>query len=317
VNDELREFLAARGVGPAARIRPLEGGEENENLLVEEGERRLVLRQYRWRSETDVAWELAVVRHLAERGFPTPPVIGDQGWMAGRPAALFLFVEGRHPESGSLAAAEIVVQALAELHELTSALELPAGRSGDDMWRMERFRREVVDEGAHRAHPEISDFVRQIDAFQEFFIARTARLWPDLPLAVVHHDAHTGNVLFDEAGRLVSLLDFDMAHVGPRVSELASLIHCWASQPYPSADIDWPRARHVALAYGPLAAAEIEALPYLVGLYYIADAASYVRNRLERNPAYMAVSGCSMWSRFGRLTAEADWPTRILQNLAL
>jgi homoserine kinase type II len=315
--DGLAAFLAARGIEGAAVVGALEGGEENENLLVEADGRRAVLRRYRWRAIADVEWELAVVGHLAAHGFPTPAAIGDAGWLDGRPAVVFPFVEGRHPERESLEAAEAVVRALARLHELTAGLELPAGRAGGDMWRMMRFRRELA-EGAHRGHPEVGELAERIEAFREVFLAATAGVWAGLPAGVVHHDAHAGNVLFDDGGRLVALLDFDMAHAGPRVVELGSVVHCWASEPYPAWGIDWPRARRLVRAYDEavgLDAAERAVLSYVVGLYYLADATDYVRNRLARNPAYLAVSGCSMYRRFRELTAREDWAEVVREEL--
>ena len=80
-----------------------------------------MLRRYDSTAPEEVPWEIALLRHLAARGFPTPPPLpraggGLLGTFGGRPAALFPFVAGRHPSWDDSAAPIAAAEAIAELH---------------------------------------------------------------------------------------------------------------------------------------------------------------------------------------------------------
>ncbi len=73
-------------------------------------------------------------------------------------------------------------------------------------------------------------------------LARAAIRWmkrqpppPAQRLSVVHGDYRTGNFLFDPQGKIRAVLDWEMAHLGDPLEDLA-----WALDPLWSADRDHP-----------------------------------------------------------------------------
>jgi homoserine kinase type II len=312
---ELAALLGEYGVAVGdLRITPLEGGEDNLNLLLEVGGRRLVLRRYDVTPSAEVAWELALIAALCDRGFPTAPVLSTMGGersvsLHGRPAALFGFVEGRHPAEDSTEGARVAALAIAELHRLTGDLVLPQARSPLDLARLARLEAFAAEAAPRLGDPDLPAFLERAAAFRAAWERRVARREGALPRGVVHHDARAGNLLLDAEGRLVALLDFDEAHPGPLFADVAALVGAWASSPteWP---FSWTRAAGVVAAYSrrrALTAAETDLLPDAVALYHLADAAEYVRRALLADPTRHAVADCHAYERFRRLTGAPGW----------
>lgn len=309
----LREFLGYYGIAPSiVSSVVLEGGCDNLNLLIDADGEKLVLRRYNITDECEVDFELELVRFLSDRRFPTAPLLVTQDGRSaavfqGKRAALFGFVAGKHPETGSVAAAEQIAKVLADLHTATRDIEFASKpRSRTDMNRLNTLESLAADGKQQFSDPDLKQMLRNIRRFRENFMACTTAHADDLPKGVVHHDVNDGNVLFNDEGRLVALLDFDEAHISYLLTDLASLIHYWAIQE-DECRIDSDRAHHLISVYDAhryLTDAEREILPIFVLLFHLADAAEYVSRSLRCDPTGTPVGRCRSYQVFLNLTAD-------------
>ena len=304
-------FLAAYGI--AAReleAAPLAGGCDNLNLLVTFGTRRVVLRRYSHTPEEEIEWELQLIRYLATRGFPTPAVfVGKDGALShdflGRPAALFTFIPGREPSPQSPQEAGRVADAVAQLHLVTRDLHLPHARSHTDWKRLERLEAFA----SRLASPGLAEMAARAREFREKFAERLAAVSGALPAGIVHHDANPGNALLDEDGKLVALLDFDEAHEGELLTDVASLLRLWGT-PDHWQGLEPELTEAVLSAYNerrPLSEVEWEMLPDFLLLFTLADAAGYVTGNLASDPTGAPVPECRAYRRFLSLEREQGW----------
>ena len=328
--DDVRQFLAAYGRVPAhLDAAPLPGGWENLNLRLDADGEQFVLRRYDVTAPDEVRWEIELVRFLTVRGFPTPALIervdGEAlGAFGGQPAALFAYVAGRHPRPDAPRAGETAATIVAELHLLTAGLALPYPRTRlDNRQRLQRFQAWCLARGVAGVEPGLRRLLDQTHEYGAEFAARLAAVegrHGPLPHGVVHHDAHGNNLLFDDVGRLVALLDFDDAHETFLLADLAVLLNAWGIERV-HYQFEPERARRVLAAYAcrrSLSAAEWDLLPDAMALFNLADAASYVTGRIwEGQPADRAVADCGQYARFCERTATPDWRDRLRAQLAL
>ncbi len=237
--EEMRALLAEYGRNPATlEVAPLPGGWENLNLLVHldpPGGERLVLRRYDVTEPAEVPWELELLRFLTEKRFPTAALIpqtdgGLATSLGGRPAALFAFVPGKHPQWDSPTAGEQAGEVVALLHEVTAGLSLPYPRTRlDNRKRLARFQAWLAERGLSPEEHALAELAERVQEYTATFEARLAPRARALPYGVVHHDAHGNNLLVDERGDLVALLDFDDAHETYLLADLAVLIDVWGT----------------------------------------------------------------------------------------
>lgn len=311
----LRRFLKPYGYTPRTlAAQELPGGADNLNLRLDMDGETLVLRQYRITPPDEIAFELELIRLLCQHRFPTAPVLArrDGGLMtffARRPAALFRFIAGRHPDLVSDAAAEQATLALARLHQLTRGLNWAYARSRTDYEALVRAERCSIIWGRFPDDPDFSAFAAQTAAFRRAFVERVAPYETGLPSGVVHHDVNPGNILLDDRGELIALLDFDEAHVGPFLIDLASLVHYWGLAA-PGALFDGARVQRLLAAYHahrPLLAIEWQLLPDFILLFYLADAANYVLRAIELDPAARPVAECQSYATFQALQRSDAW----------
>lgn len=314
--DDVRGFLAHYGISSrATEIAPLTGGCDNLNLLVTLGVQRLVLRRYSHTPEDEIEWELELIRYLVKLGFHTPAVFaGDDGALIrsflGQPAALFSFVPGREPSPQSPREGARVAAAVAELNSVTRDLHLPHARSHTDWKRLERL--ELT--ASRMSSPGLAEMAARAREFGAQFTERLASTGGNLPSGIVHHDANPGNALLDEEGKRVALLDFDEAHEGDLVTDVASLLRLWATPR------DWqglkPKMTESLLhAYNkrrPLSQEEWQVLPDFLLFFTLADAAEYVNRSLASDPAGSPVPGCVAYQRFVDLQRDRKWMKMLL-----
>jgi len=309
---EIPGFLATYGVTLAGvRVRALRGGEENTNLRVTAQGYDLVLRFYRTTAASEVPWELQLIDHLVGGGFPTATVLRRQdgtqfGWLGGLPAALFRFVLGKRPRPYALWAGAEVGRALGSLGNLTVGLKVAHARSRTDLWRLHRLLR--VARITSSGDPDLPALVEAVERTLEW-VRRNSEQWADLPRGAVHHDAHWDNVLFDDARRLVALLDFDEAYEDYLITDAARLLRLWGPN-RPGGGVMPSRALRLLQAYTgarPLTRIEQRWLPEFVLLTSLADAADYVATVLERAPASRPVAGSGSFATYRRLVEDPQW----------
>ncbi|MCL2723801.1 MAG: homoserine kinase [Polyangiaceae bacterium] len=226
---ELESFLRDFGLGSPSNVCGIEAGTVNTSYAMTLGTGRYFLRLYEEQGPEGAAREVALLRHLAASGVSTPmPVAAVSGafvrTLAGKPAALFPWVEGKMlcQRAVTPAAARAIGNALARIHAAGCpadiARALGHGRFGpcDLIVRCERILNSIDPDARAQA------------GTLRHAVANVARRRNEtLPAGLVHGDLFRDNVLWQE-GRIAALLDFESACVGPFVYDLAVTILSWS-----------------------------------------------------------------------------------------
>jgi Ser/Thr protein kinase RdoA (MazF antagonist) len=179
----------------ATRIERLTGGVANDVWSVRVGG-RLAVGRLGARSDADLAWETALMRHLDRAGLAVPvPIPTADGRLFAGGLMVMPYLDGGPPESP--ADWRRVAGTLRELHRLTRDWpQRPGWRSSTDLLRAETGTK--IDLGAMPAEG----------------VARCRAAWARLagrPTCVVHGDLNPGNIRMT-ADR-VALIDWDESHV--------------------------------------------------------------------------------------------------------
>ena len=163
-----------------------------------------------WRREPPA--NLALLDELAQRGLPVaPPVRTLDGQLAASTYAVYPFVRGRlAPEDPAL-----LGQVLRRVHAITDVY-LP--RTTLEEWCVEFLR-------DHIEHPWIVDrrdeLTTAIDRLET--VIDRAR-GTEVPYVLVHHDLYGDNLIVDDDGGVIAILDWDHASLAPREHDLWMLI---------------------------------------------------------------------------------------------
>lgn len=198
----MEETLAAWGAVDV--VGPLGGGNRNEVLELRRGDRRLVARRSR-RPAASLAWEIALLAHLARSGIRVPAVVSTvDGRRQVDGVVVMSWVDGRPPAAGDWPA---VAGTLRRVHEVTRGWrQRPGSASTRELL--------VADRGG-----DVDLAAMPADA-----VAACRRAWAALagaPEAVVHGDPGPANIRITAAG--VGLLDWDEARVDATDLDLAEL----------------------------------------------------------------------------------------------
>lgn len=232
---DLDAIAAAFALPAIRRAAPLWAGTINSNFRVDTDAGAYFLRVNEGKREDEVAYEAALVAHLAAAGVPTPrPVAaGDVAFarVDGRLLTLFPWVEGEHRHGRAVEAthARAVGGALARVHLAPPFPERRDSRYGFANI-FERF--QLVKQLLPRAE------AAELEAALTALAGR-----PPLPAGIIHGDLFPDNVLFS-GDRLVALLDFEQASDGVFAYDLAVtlLAYCF--------DDDFVAARARSLVAG-------------------------------------------------------------------
>jgi len=225
--DELRVFLAEYSdLGNLDSVLGIPEGSVNSNYRVEIAGRPFFLRIYEEQGPDGARVEADTLLGLAARGVPCKaPLLrrdGEHvGELAGKPAALFEWCEGAMRCQASVSAQDAaqVGVALAQIHVAGGAL--PDGRAGrfgppELRVRLERIARADDPTLAACAAP----LLRALDENE-------MRRRSDLPRGLVHGDLFRDNILWNEAGEIATLLDFESASKGAFAFDLMVTVLAW------------------------------------------------------------------------------------------
>lgn len=258
---DLEAFLQAFDLGALLSFKGIAEGVENSNFLLHTEAGSFILTLYEKRvAEADLPFFLGLMEHLAGRGIPCPlPVKARDGKalhrIAGRPAALIVFLEGmwvRRPRASHCAA---LGRALAQMHD--AGRDFPMRRANALSIEGWTNLLESTSDRADTVEPGLADI-----AVTELEFLRSA--WPDgLPEGVIHADLFPDNVFFLK-DRLSGLIDFYFACNDLLAYDLAICLNAWCFEPDGSFNVTKGRALiHAYEEERRLEAAEREALPVL------------------------------------------------------
>lgn len=298
--------LARWGLGDAL-VAPLTGGTANANFRIDHASGVYVLRRRspRYVRSNQLAFDHALMRHLADQGIRGPNPLGTADgatWVTLDDAVyeLHRFLEGRPVEWTRLEDLRIAAESLRRWHEAAATFVPPVDKN---------YPREDAPEDIRAGIAELRDVLRQpeeaavLDALSAW-TDRIAQALPDslyraLPNQIVHGDFHPGNVHVAE--NALGIFDLDCASYQPRARDVADgmLYFCARRDgPFDASTIErltrecWlepERNRMFLEAYGPLTRQEYAALPWLMAARWIY---SRVRGRLklprEKWPSYVA-----------------------------
>jgi homoserine kinase type II len=216
-------ILSAYGLALEGLTALPEKGTVNSNFRVRAGGRDYFLRVNEGKSVDDVIAEATIVAAVRAAGLATPEIIPTRAGApyarhGERPVTLFPWLPGR--EATGAAEAPLVGAALATLHLAAARLDhaLPHNHYTLEslLQRLNRF----------AGDPRFSDVVALLAEELE-----RARRDADgeLPSGLIHQDLFPDNLLVDETGALVAVLDFEQATEGRFVYDLAVSINafCW------------------------------------------------------------------------------------------
>ena len=260
----LDAFWADYELPPVTAFKGIQAGVQNSNYLVTTAEAKYILTLYEDTATgvdpQDLPYFLGLLQHLSGNGLscPTPIVRQDGavlGTLAGRPAALVSFLEGRATITPKPAQCKSAGAALAKMHLAGQNFNLQRpNRQGLANWQA-LFA--GCRQNADSVTPGLSDLIAgELD--------RLAAAWPlELPSGVIHADLFPDNVFFIN-GDASGLIDFYFACHDMLAYDVAIMLNAWCFE----ADINFNITKARALLAGyqsvrPMAAAEIEALPVL------------------------------------------------------
>jgi Ser/Thr protein kinase RdoA (MazF antagonist) len=280
----------AYDLGPWESIEMLPGGKSDHYHLIAGSGEYAIRRSDRSKTSADIRFELELVAHLRDSGFPAPVVVptvsGDTCTAVdGDLYSVSVCVNGSGYEAGNTEHLRESARALAEYHRISASFRPLSSRSH------EPFLNEILRERLTDMPPPeaISDFADayadhdlQIpDLLESLFYALEKseevlglldRLYPELPLLTIHGGCRRGSALFS-GDRLITMLDFDSAHYEARVLDLAIALHDFAKvfgergSPDFKVPLDLEVVSEFFGAYlqtNPLELAEVVALPALL-----------------------------------------------------
>jgi homoserine kinase type II len=232
-NADLTSLIAAYPLGSLRSAKGIEAGTVNTSYALELDRGRFFLRIYEEQDQAGAAREAKVLRHLAEKGVPTPaPVISNDGTtcrtIAGKPCALFPWIDGEILCQARVKK-EIALQAGASVARIHLA-----GHAPDAVLDEGRFSPEELALRCDRISSSPDESARLLteplrEAVRDF--AKRRRERNPAPSGLIHGDLFRDNVLWDVSThpcRITALLDFESAHDGPFAYDLAVTILSWS-----------------------------------------------------------------------------------------
>ncbi len=221
----LRQHLRPFQLGELIEARGVSGGAINTIYDVSTTRGRYILRILEDRTSTDSRFEDALLKHLADRSLPVPRMMeaGKLGRVIPitprQQLSVFQYLPGR--EMGVFEVrpdhARQVGEFLADLHLATRTFRRRR-RNRFDPSRIARILERCV--AGIRESAQVRDLrILALELVRHHVPA-------ELPFGIVHGDLFVDNARFSR-GRLVGVLDFEMASNGPYAYDLAVAIGDW------------------------------------------------------------------------------------------
>jgi len=212
--------------GGLQRIEPVLGGTVNSSYSASFPGQRVFVRIYEEQDDPGARTEAFRLERLASCGVRTPAPLAREdgsfvGDLRGKPVAVFPWRAGeiRCLARVTTEDARRVGVALAEVHAAGRDLPAAVGRfePSDLLVRLDRL--------ASVPFPAIA---AQAQPLRAKVLTWVARRDPLLPKGFVHGDVFRDNVLWDEAGEISALLDFESAAFGVLAYDLMVTVLAWS-----------------------------------------------------------------------------------------
>lgn len=259
--EELQGYLGDYDLGELLAYKGIAEGVENSNYLLHTSRGNFILTLYEKRvAAADLPFFLSLLEHLAARGLTCPQPIKTRqgaalGRLAGRPAAIFSFLDGMWIRRPNVDHCGGVGWALAQMH--LAGLDFPLQRRNTlsvDGWRT------LYESAQGRADTVIAGLAETI----ETELSHLEKSWPrELPQGVIHGDLFPDNVFFLDT-RISGLIDFYFACTDMLTYDVAICLNAWCFEPDHSYNVT--KGRALLLAYmrkRPLSDGEKAVLPLL------------------------------------------------------
>lgn len=259
--EELQGYLGDYDLGELLAYKGIAEGVENSNYLLHTSRGNFILTLYEKRvAAADLPFFLSLLEHLAARGLTCPQPIKTRqgaalGRLAGRPAAIFSFLDGMWIRRPNVDHCGGVGWALAQMH--LAGLDFPLQRRNTlsvDGWRP------LYESAQGRADTVIAGLAETI----ETELSHLEKSWPrELPQGVIHGDLFPDNVFFLDT-RISGLIDFYFACTDMLTYDVAICLNAWCFEPDHSYNVT--KGRALLLAYmrkRPLSDGEKAVLPLL------------------------------------------------------
>lgn len=263
-SDMLAAFWADYPLAALNGFKGIQAGVQNSNFIVEAADAKYILTIYEDTATgvnpDDLPYFLGLMQHLAQQGMncPTPIARRDGallGQLAGKPAALVSFLDGRGTITPKPQHCRNAGAALAEMHLAGEGFSLHrANDQGPDKWQS------LFQACAARAD-EVTPGLTEL---MQSELSRLADNWPsDLPRGIIHADLFPDNVFFTHRD-VTGLIDFYFACNDIWAYDLAIMLNAWCFE----ADVNFNITKARALLSGyqsvrPMSTQEIDALPVL------------------------------------------------------
>lgn len=265
ISEEDLDFLESTyPIGEILSCKGIAEGVENSNFLLHTEKSHFILTIYEKRvREQDLPFFLGLMDHLAGKGFVSPrPIQSHSGdtliTLAGKPAAIIEFLEGRSIRRISAAHCFLLGQALANLHLAADGFSIERKNSltlGD--WRP-LFDACVKD----NQEAQIVQSAELNEIKQE--IAHLEKHWPTgLPSGVIHADLFPDNIFFLN-DQVSGVIDYYFACNDFLAYDVAICLNAWCFESDASFNIT--KARKLLQGYQSvrkMTEEEFESLPLL------------------------------------------------------
>lgn len=260
--EQLDELLDQYDLGQALSCKGIAEGVENSNYLLHTDAGYYILTLYEKRvNEEDLPFFLGLMEHLKAGGFMSPrPIAAKDGVslkkVAGRPAAIIEFLDGRSIKRVLPQHCTLLGQALASLHTIGSDFNITrANTLSLSSWRplYEACLKSADSDLNSQLFPEIATEISFLESH-----------WPDdLPSGVIHADLFPDNIFFLK-DKVSGVIDYYFACNDFFAYDLAICVNAWCFEKDGSFNIT--KARKLLNGYRDVRAfsqKELEFLPLL------------------------------------------------------
>ena len=260
-DNEIAQLLSHYDIGQLLSLAGIAEGVENSNFLLRTDKGNFILTLYEKRTnEADLPFFMDLKHHLSQAGLNCPlPIADKQGQVlqriAGRPGALFSFLDGISYRKPTAEHCANLGKILAEMHLKTA--DFTGSREnalGPHSWQ----------DLLASIDSDPADLPQGLRAQTKDILNDVVTRWPQhLPTGVIHADLFPNNVMF-VGDELTGVIDFYFACTDILAYDLAICLNSWCFEQDGSFNI----TKSAAMITGyqsvrPLSNDEINALPLL------------------------------------------------------